>query len=84
MVSTKCLTCCTEAELLSVSAGLHRQADVAAAAGAQSKDGGAKPTSMMRAFAVAKSSFSMAEVRVGYRRYSSHPAFNEMAVGLHL
>jgi len=81
VVSTKCLTCCTEAEL---SAGLHRQADVAAAAGAQSKDGGAKPTSMMRAFAVAKSSFSMAEVRVGYRRYSSHPAFNEMAVGLHL
>ena len=57
---------------------------LAAAAGAQSKDGGAKPTSMMRAFAVAKSSFSMAEVRVVYRRYSSHPAFNEMAVGLHL
>jgi hypothetical protein len=62
----------------------HRQADVAAAAGAQSKEGGTKPTSMMRAFAVAKSSFSMAEVRVVYRRYSSHPAFNEMAVGLHL
>lgn len=60
------------------------QTDVATAAGAQSKDGGAEPTSMMRAFAVAKSSFSMAEVRVVYRRYSSHPAFNEMAVGLHL
>ncbi len=67
-----------------MSGGLHRQADVAAADGARSRGASAEPTSMMRAFAVAKSSFSMAEVRVVYRRYSSHPAFNEMAVGLHL